>query len=234
MSGNQAEAIATEIEADASLDLLGYAGRRISGMPISCRIRNACTEWYIGAKKISRLYVVRLIKRATLPRTTGIPGPLPTQGDFFDPRFAAVKGPKSSLIKFQRPGWTTQGDWDAFVKAATRGSTYIVAFEVLPTLHGLSRYVRHLQQERKAEAMIAMVADAPIPEPVDEPDERTLLLGLSELELRQHAVYRAMGIVPWIWTEPRGTNIVLLNEHAKRFRSWQKGRAVEAVAKAAT
>lgn len=83
------------------------------------------------------------------PRSNGLPGPIPSQGDFLDPRWRPInQGGKSDLIPFQRPGWVPARDWDAFRKAVARKSTYSVSYSVRGTYQSLRQYLRHLRTER--------------------------------------------------------------------------------------
>lgn len=94
---------------------------------------------------------VERISRPTLPapRSNGLPGPIPSQGDFLDPRWRPINhGAVSESISFQRPGWVTLRDWDAFRKAVARRSTYSVSYSVRGTYQSLRQYLRHLRTER--------------------------------------------------------------------------------------
>ena len=163
------------------------------------------------------------------PRSNGIPGPIPAQGDFLDPRWRRYSGPRSEVIPFPRPAWVLDRHWEAYRKAAVRESTYTITLTVKPTLASLRRYVRHLQAEDAAQAIAAAFAPPSVPEAPEPIEDHVLLRGLSVKELAQHERYRAMGLEPWIWTAPRGTNIVLLNEYRKLFALWQRSRKAKLV-----
>ena len=84
------------------------------------------------------------------PRSNGLPGPLPAQGDWTDPRWRPIyPGAVSETIPYQKPGWTAPRDWDAYRKAVARGSSYTVVHKVVGTYESMRRYLRHLQEERE-------------------------------------------------------------------------------------
>jgi hypothetical protein len=220
--GNRADDVAKEIEAEARLDLYGYAGRSLGGASLACRIKGDSVEWHIGSRRIDRERAVALLRRFySPPGKDGIPGPNPAQGDFFDPRCRSLKGPVSPVIPFQKPGWILDRHWEAFRKAASRESTYTVTITVKPTYSSLRQYIAHLLADETANALADAYTIQAAPEPV-EVEEYVFARALSEQELKQHARYRSMGLEPYVWTAPRGTNIVVLKEYHKRFLLWLK------------
>lgn len=224
MVGNRADELARDIEAEARLDLYGYAGRSLGGAPLSCRIKDDVADWHIGSRRIDRDRAVALIRRFYAPPgRDGIPGPNPAQGDFFDPRCRSLKGPTSPVIPFQKPGWILDRHWEAFRKAASRESTYTVTVTVRPTWSSLRQYIAHLLAEELANSLADAYTAPATPEAV-EVEEYVFARALSEQELKQHARYRSMGLEPFVWTAPRGTNIVVLEEYRKRFLLWLKAR----------
>ncbi len=160
------------------------------------------------------------------PRSNGSRGPLPMQLDWLDHRMREASGGKSSKIPFQRPGWVSGPHWEAFRKAVDRKSSYTETVTVLPTLKALRRYIRHLESNALAEQVAKVLASKKlfaVPEKdLEETDDLVLLRGLSEIELRQHVYYRAKGWLPWVLTEQRGTNIVVLKTNLKAFvKAWK-------------
>jgi hypothetical protein len=136
-------------------------------------------------------------------------------------------GNVSEKIPFQRPGWVSQRDWEAFRKAVERGSTYTVVKVVRPTILSLKGYLRHLHQEQQARQS-AQAMEPVLPEPPPLPRQPLAVLrGMTDLELRRHAYYRENGIVPWIWTYQEGASIYVKPEHIGKFRSWHKTQKKE-------
>lgn len=152
------------------------------------------------------------------PRSNGSRGPLPMQLDWLDHRLREATGAPAGEIPFHRPGWVSPRHWEAFRKAVERGSTYTVTYTVRPTIASLRRYIRHLESSQTLDK----TPFSPAPVEVEESDVVTLLRGLSELELRQHAYYRGRGWMPWALTEQRGTNIVVTKPKLQAFRkAWK-------------
>ena len=84
------------------------------------------------------------------PRSNRLPGPLPAQGDWTDPRWQPRQpGNRSATIPFQRPAWASARDWDSWRHAVERGSSYSVVYPVRPTMQSLLRYLLHLEQLRR-------------------------------------------------------------------------------------
>lgn len=169
------------------------------------------------------------IKILSEARSNGSRGPIPVQVDWLDHRWRSAVGTSSDAIPFQRPGWVSPRHWEAFRKAIERKSSFTEIVPVLPTLVSLRRYIRHLEADQQAEAVAQIKVTGKLftapANPEEEPQEEQILLrGLSEQGLKQHAFYRARGWQPWIWTEERGTNIVLLLKHQKQFTKWQRSR----------
>ncbi len=154
-----------------------------------------------------------MIKIRDTPAPNGSRGPLPVQLDWLDHRMREATGNVSKDIPFQRPGWCSPKDWDAFRKGVRGNVTYKIDVKLRPTLDGLARYITHLNGLRSSQELAARLAK---PEPPEE--FVTLLAGLSEMELRQHAYYRAKGWMPWALTEQRGSNIAVHKSNLEAFR----------------
>lgn len=213
MSGNRSGSTAETIEAKSSLERDANSPSALAGVVAQAKLG----------------FVNKILD---CPRANGIPGPRPAQADWTDPRWRAAKGQSSPVIPFRKPGWMSAEDWDAFRKAASRGSSYSrliqVRTKVAPTLMGLRAYLRHLQCERlnseidQIEVSRCMFAK-PAPRVEEQvADDIVLRRGLGEQELRQHEWFRKAGWLPWAWTEQRGTNIVLLARHHKEYRAWDR------------
>lgn len=158
------------------------------------------------------------------PQSNGSRGPLPVQLDFLDHRMRSTPGNVSAKIPFQRPGWVSQRDWEAFRKAIERGSVYTVTHAVRPTLQSLKGYVRHLHQEQQAKQSVRAMEPVKPELPPLPPQPLAILRGLTDLELRQHRFYRERGIIPWIWTFREGASIYVKPEHVGKFRAWHKSQ----------
>lgn len=150
------------------------------------------------------------------PRANGSRGPLPRQLDWLDHRLRETTGNVSERIPFQRPGWCSQKDWDAFRKAATEGRTYVVEVKVRPTLAALRRYCLHLGESRRAREVEGILSAEPVA------DHVVWIRGCDELQLRQYAYARTNGIMPWVLTEQRGTNVVVPKHNLKAFEAWKR------------
>jgi len=86
------------------------------------------------------------------PCSNGLPGPIPAQGDFLDPRWRPINnGASSELIPFQRPGWMSIRDWEAYRKGAKRKSTYTIRYTVEPTYRSMRHYTRYRRSQREEE-----------------------------------------------------------------------------------
>lgn len=161
-----------------------------------------------------------MIKILEEPAQNGSRGPLPVQLDWLDHRLREASGNVSRDIPFQRPGWCSQRDWDAFRKGVRGNVTYKIEVKLRPTLYGLARYITHLNGIRASQELAERMAK---PEPPDE--YVNLLVGLSEMEQRQHAYYRAKGWMPWALTEQRGANIVVHTSNLEAFRkAWKAAK----------
>lgn len=221
MVANRAVEIASEIEAEARLDLMGYAGRSLGGALLSVQMSHGEAQWSIGSRRITRDRAVAMLRRYHQPPPRdGIPGPNPLQGDWLDPRWRGRLGNPSAVIPFQRPGWVLERHWDAFRKAAARRSTYQIAIEVRPTLTSLRQYICHLLAEELADALLS-AHEAPA---VSDAEELVWARGLSEREQAQYQRYRAMGLEPFVWLEPRGSHMVVAEASRARFEAWRQAR----------
>jgi len=125
-------------------------------------------------------------------------------------------GNVSDTIPFQRPGWCSQKDWDAFRRAAADGRTYKIEVVVRPTLSALRRYCRHLAASRKARDLDAIMSAEPVS------DHVVWIRGCDDLQLRQYAYARSIGLMPWTLTEQRGTNVVIPTKNLKAFEAWKR------------
>lgn len=150
------------------------------------------------------------------PRANGSRGPLPRQLDWLDHRLRKTTGNVSDTIPFQRPGWCSPKDWDAYRKAATEGRTYTVEVKVRPTLESLRRYCRHLAAVRSARELDGVLSIEPVE------DHVVWIRSCDEIQLRQYAYARARGWMPWALAELRGTNIVIPKNRLQEFTAWKK------------